>query len=310
MLGWLLTAVVAVGVMLRGLEPSGTFLIGLTGLAPLLLFPVAGVVMSAWIVRTHSMRFAAVGAVVIYLFTFFNPSAVVGCGPEPEAPDDVVIFSQNVEQYVGQPSLLAADLATADADVIVLQEVRPDYLAALDAEPILAAYPHRADREAPSVSSGLAIRSRLPLREVSDNTLGGRPILRATVDAPTGSFALNVVHTTAPIGDHAIAQWTTQLTELADYDRSTPTVIAGDFNATLDHKPFRALVESGWTDVHDEKGCGFDATWPADRPLTLLRLDHVLLTDHFEVRDLRIGDGNGGDHRSLRATIALYSPHG
>ena len=103
----------------------------------------------------------------------------------------------------------------------------------------------------------------------------------------------------------AVDRWAAQLDALAGYDRATPAALVGDFNATADHSQFRAITNAGWTDAHDPKGCGYDATWPADQLMPVLRLDHALLTDHFEVRALDLGPGNGSDHRSLTTTIRL-----
>ena len=85
-------------------------------------------------------------------------------------------------------------------------------------------------------------------------------------------------------------------------------MIGGDFNATVHHARFRSLLRSGWTDVHEPKGCGFDATWPADHPLVpmpLLQLDHTLVSDHWEVLSVEIGEPNGADHHPVISRIRL-----
>ena len=60
-----------------------------------------------------------------------------------------------------------------------------------------------------------------------------------------------------------------------------PQVVAGDFNATRDHGPFRELLAAGFLDCADSSQNrswpGF--TWPATgRALPVLRLDHVLVS--------------------------------
>jgi endonuclease/exonuclease/phosphatase family metal-dependent hydrolase len=60
-----------------------------------------------------------------------------------------------------------------------------------------------------------------------------------------------------------------------------PQVLAGDFNATRDHGPFRELLAAGFLDCADSSQNwswpGF--TWPATgRVLPVLRLDHVLVS--------------------------------
>ena len=73
----------------------------------------------------------------------------------------------------------------------------------------------------------------------------------------------------------------------------------------------RDLLGQGWTDVHEPKGCGLDATWPTGHttrlPIPVYRLDHVLVTDDFEVLDVRFGDPAGSDHIPVVAELQVGS---
>ena len=130
--------------------------------------------------------------------------------------------------------------------------------------------------------------------------------MRARIDGPHGPFTVDNIHLTAPVAGGLVSSWESQLAELQAVDTSGAAILAGDFNATMDHSQFRDLVERGWTDAHEPKGCGFDATWPTGRATpTLLRLDHVLVTERFEVLAVEIGPGDGSDHRSVTATVRL-----
>ena len=135
------------------------------------------------------------------------------------------------------------------------------------------------------------------------------PLLRVTVDGPTGPFALVAVHVPAPRDTSLIEKWDAELVAMTAIDPTTPTVLAGDFNASEDHAQFRALLARGWTDVHAAKGCGFDATWPEDRLFPpFVRIDHVLVSRHFTPTGLEIGPGASSDHRSVTASIVLEPP--
>ncbi len=76
-------------------------------------------------------------------------------------------------------------------------------------------------------------------------------------------------------------------------------LVGGDFNATLDHRAFRALLRRGTTDATLQAGAGHLATYPAARPWPpLVSLDHVLLRGPVAtaVRPARVA---GTDHRGL-----------
>ena len=45
--------------------------------------------------------------------------------------------------------------------------------------------------------------------------------------------------------------------------RGDVQILAGDFNATLDHPELRALLDRGYIDAADAAGSGLVWTWPA-----------------------------------------------
>ncbi|MEQ4725768.1 endonuclease/exonuclease/phosphatase family protein [Nonomuraea sp. B19D2] len=86
-------------------------------------------------------------------------------------------------------------------------------------------------------------------------------------------------------------------------------VLAGDFNATLDHLPMRELLASGYRDAADVMGRGFTATWPQALGRTLrppgVTIDHVLADSRMAVRDFRVLELRHTDHRPVFADVRL-----
>ena len=65
--------------------------------------------------------------------------------------------------------------------------------------------------------------------------------------------------------------------------------MAGDFNATLDHRELRALLDRGWIDAADAVGAGLTWTWPALRRRALpLTIDHVLVDRRVRVEEVTV----------------------
>ena len=84
-------------------------------------------------------------------------------------------------------------------------------------------------------------------------------------------------------------------------------ILAGDFNATLDHSVLRSLISTGYRDAADVVGKGFVGTWgpyDGDRipPVTL---DRVLADKRIGVVDVAVFDLAGSDHRPVMATLTL-----
>jgi endonuclease/exonuclease/phosphatase (EEP) superfamily protein YafD len=115
------------------------------------------------------------------------------------------------------------------------------------------------------------------------------------------------------VAAHAVAprrndmqHWRDDLRWLADQCGGSNVIMAGDFNATVDHMAGLG-VDDGTLgrcrDVAAETGNGAVGTWPTDMPaLTGAPIDHVLVSDEWRATGslvLRSFDGSGSDHRPL-----------
>ncbi len=311
-IGWSLVLTAAIVLWLRWRGADQSALIALVGLTPALIAPIAVAGLAAWRSRNTILQLATAALALTFVVTMNPVSAVIGCGPNPVAsPGDetgdggITIYSANVLRGGGQPDRIADAIVAAEADIIVLQEVSSAFIQTLRADPQLDDYAYRADGG--GEQSGRVLWSRWPLSDVQVDWFVVSELVSATVDSPTGRFRLANVHTQAPIRNRDVAPWQAQFDQLDQLPTDVPTVLAGDFNATADHRPFRDLLGQGWTDVHEPKGCGFDATWPVDQltPVPVYRLDHVLVTDHFEVDEVRLGRPEGSDHLPVITRIEL-----
>ena len=88
-----------------------------------------------------------------------------------------------------------------------------------------------------------------------------------------------------------------------------PRVLAGDFNATLDHAELRRLLGRGYRDAAEQAGVALRPTWPADRSLlpALVTIDHVLADHRVRVIAVRTVAVPGSDHRGVLADLLLPS---
>lgn len=77
-----------------------------------------------------------------------------------------------------------------------------------------------------------------------------------------------------------------------------------DFNATLDHRHLRGVLDRGWRDAAGEVGEGLRPTWPVGRRVGL-HIDHVLVSADFAVGRVSIHEIPGTDHRAVVADLAL-----
>jgi endonuclease/exonuclease/phosphatase (EEP) superfamily protein YafD len=83
-------------------------------------------------------------------------------------------------------------------------------------------------------------------------------------------------------------------------------ILAGDFNATLDHAELRRLLDTGYADAADEVGAGLKGTWPRGRRFPPpVAIDHVLADTRIGVRRFEVHAITGTDHRAVLADLVL-----
>jgi endonuclease/exonuclease/phosphatase family metal-dependent hydrolase len=195
------------------------------------------------------------------------------------------------------------------ADVLFVQELTGGAAARLQQAGLGDLLPHRVAQLVPHDTHG-SIYARYPLR-------GGRlaapvPAARCTarLDLPSGqSVQLACIHAAPPRppwSPGAAARWRSQLSALPAPGDS-PRILAGDFNATLDHAQFRLLLSRGYLDAASQAGNGLSFTWgprPGRRP-TLLTIDHVLVDRRCAVLTTSAHWLTGSDHRALYAELRL-----
>lgn len=86
-----------------------------------------------------------------------------------------------------------------------------------------------------------------------------------------------------------------------------PSIVAGDFNSTLDHAGFRKLVQGRLVDAARETGRGLTPTWSPrpSWPVGLLAIDHILVDRRCAVQHTSVHRLPGTDHRALFAQVRL-----
>lgn len=302
MIGWPLILGITMVLVLRWRDIDDVYVIAIVGLTPFLLAPLLVADLAAWFSRSLTLQIAAAVITAACLFTIAPFDAIIGCQPS-SGEGEITIMTANVKSGAGRPDAIAANIAATDPDVIVLQETKTPFMRALAANAGMEAWPYRSN-EIPEANNGTVVWSKWPLSDAHADALPVNSSVEAVVESPRGDFTVASIHTASPTSPRKVDMWHEQLEGLAGLPTGSPMVIGGDFNATEDHQPFRRLLDQGWTDVHDDKGCGPDLTWSSRRLSTpVMRLDHILVTDDFEVLSTEIGDAGGSDHRPVISRI-------
>jgi endonuclease/exonuclease/phosphatase family metal-dependent hydrolase len=197
-----------------------------------------------------------------------------------------------------------------DVDVLSVQELTPDAEAALRATGIAQLLPtsHVIPARPGSVTAASgAVWTRLTVAERgAEPGTFEQPTVRLAVDGAR-DVALTAVHTAPPaVSPAAVRAWADDLAALPDPEPGVLRVLAGDFNATLDHGALRAVLRRGYVDAARGVGGALAWTW---RPLRLrfprLTVDHVLVDPRITVTSVAVVTVAGSDHRAVVADLVL-----
>ncbi|MET9270559.1 endonuclease/exonuclease/phosphatase family protein [Kribbella sp. NPDC003557] len=121
-----------------------------------------------------------------------------------------------------------------------------------------------------------------------------------------GPIRLIAYHGYPPLPD-AVTTWKKDLQTVRRWcAQNPPTVVAGDFNATLDHADFRQALGGYCRSIGPTVGGGLRGTWPADQPALLrTQIDHVVVSRQFQPGRFSTYPIQGTDHRAVVATAAI-----
>ena len=210
------------------------------------------------------------------------------------------------------------------ADVLFVQELTDDAAARLVRAGLGDLLPYQVPQPAPSGTQD-SIYARFPLHggplaaPVSAAQCTARLDLPSGPSAPsapsgpsTQSVQLACIHAAPPKppwSAAATARWRSHLSALPA-PAGSPFILAGDFNATLDHAQFRRLLRRGYADAARQAGHGLSLTWgprPGRRP-ALLAINHVLTDRRCAVLTTSAHVLPGSDHRALYAELRLPAP--
>lgn len=227
-----------------------------------------------------------------------------GAGSAPR----IRIFTSNLKYTNTHMAGIAEEIRRARPDVVLLQELSPANLEALQRTGVIDEFKFTLIQ--PQVRpTGTGVLSNLPMTDAATWDVSGMVNARVTVAVGDRTVRIYDVHTNAPFGAPGAPRWKRQLAQIrqAAAAETGPLVVAGDFNASYGHRPFRALLDGGLSDTHVEAGRGSAKTWPRDIPLLppLVRIDHVLVSPQISVLSIAEGVGRGSDHRPLIADLAV-----
>lgn len=268
----------------------------------------------------------------------------------------LTVMTCNVYKGAADPTAIVAAVRENRVEVLALQETTVDFVARLRAAGLDELLPH-SQRSSSDGIYGNGVWSAYPLADCASDDIGSSAsampagtIEVTRADGTNARVRLVSVHTCSP-GPGYWNLWRRSIEEIGVVrsrvaaDPTCAYVLMGDFNATWDHAPFRAMLgvdgaggagPAGTTDAaatDAEKGVGNNAahagqdatggsvtlhdaahecgqrlvaTWPSNALVApLVGIDHVVTSDAAVATTVQTLAIPGSDHAALLATLAL-----
>jgi endonuclease/exonuclease/phosphatase (EEP) superfamily protein YafD len=312
LLAWALVVAAAGGTALRWVDAASSPVALVQSLTPYVALLVLLALCGALLPGPWTARVALVGACLLVLAVHAAIWLPWLTEEEPQAGTELTVMTVNL--YVGRADLqtVVDEVRRQEADLLVLTEVSPGSMAELLRRGIDGPLPHALPTQVTARGSTI-IRSRVPLTPLPAERGGSAtlPVSRSPVGvlaaADVGKHVVvRGVHPTHPVG-RRVERWRAGLDALTDAVGHTrgPMIVAGDFNASVDHPAMRQLMAPGLRDAHEVAGAGRPATWPRERGFApFVHIDHVL------VRGLDVASATevtipGSDHKAVVARVVV-----
>ena len=279
-------------------------------------FAVAGVAVAAATSWWLALLLSAPAATLLawQLPPARRPNRIVAQLPQAADPGPGVlslrVLTLNLLGGKADPAAVVREIERHRVDVLVLQELTSEMVDRLAEAGVDTRLPFCQLDPRPG-PNGTGLWTRWPLAPLPPipGLVAAAP--RARIEpVPGRPVTLTGVHPRPPMRRRA-RRWQRELAAIRSALAATggQQVVAGDFNASRDHRPFRDLLDDGFLDCADaaQQRPWPAFTWPAGgRIPPVMRLDHVLVSQAgATVCASRIVQVPGTDHRGVLAVIEL-----
>ncbi|GAA1496012.1 endonuclease/exonuclease/phosphatase family protein [Paeniglutamicibacter kerguelensis] len=318
-IGWalLVPVLLLLGLRLTGLS-VGTPWVQLLSLTPLFIVPSLGALLFFALARRTFPALVAAGAAIalaVLLVAPFAPAGNVrGTATQDCSAPGLRMMSLNARLGRADAAAVVETVRREQVQLLAIQEFTPALGAELSAAGLDELLPHTTQvPEGGAAGAGIFSQFPLTVRDVPglDSMSFENPTASFTVFGSDGRerrVEITNVHTFPPLPD-AVDSWRHDLAALAAVNTGGGTrILAGDFNATYDHREFRDLLHANADAPLSDASTGglarLQPTWPREHQYSPgIVIDHVLTSADVSTCDYATGRIPGSDHAAVLVTL-------
>ncbi|HSR88663.1 MAG TPA: endonuclease/exonuclease/phosphatase family protein [Pontiella sp.] len=225
--------------------------------------------------------------------------------PVPAAEKPFRAMLMNINAANGNTEMVLGSISRAEPDILLLEEVTPQWARAL--EILNAIYPYQVS-EPQEGCFGIMLLSKYPLEHGKVVEIGSAevPSITADMHLPAGVISVIGTHPVPPIGGKASGLRNGQLAELPAViiGQQHPVLLIGDLNTSPWSSRFTNLLKASGLN-NSMKGFGHQPSWPARHFFLRIPLDHVLHSPQIMVHNRMMLQDVGSDHFPVIVDFSL-----
>ena len=154
---------------------------------------------------------------------------------------------------------------------------------------------------------GMVIYSKFSLENTELKIFSlGRKVVSTDIRVQGKIISILAVHPSVPTRQKSFIDRNKQLAAIGEYAAQikNPVVVVGDFNVTMWSPFYKSMVKTGGL-RNARSGFGILPTWPTNKPLLYIPIDHCLVSKDIQVLNIRTGRKIGSDHLPLITDLAI-----
>jgi endonuclease/exonuclease/phosphatase family metal-dependent hydrolase len=229
-----------------------------------------------------------------------------GQANEPEGGVPLTVMTANLH-FGGADAARVVELVRDNGvDVLSVQELTPDAVRRLRAAGLEQLLDERIT-PAQEGGGGGGIYATGPLEPTGNlgRHTGGFRMPSARLEVAGSPLSVVSVHPVPPTAPNGVQRWRNALEALPPTGGSDQLgLLLGDFNATLDHRELRQVLDRGYVDAADATGDALVTTWSRGG-WPPIAIDHLLVDERVYVSATEIHELPGSDHKVVIADLVL-----
>lgn len=256
-------------------------------------------------VLIRNIQIASYSLTSFLINSYFVLPLFFGSASEPQVDktSEIKVLLSNVLTGNTRYTKLENLIRSEEPDILVLQEIDSNWVKNMS--PVFDEYPHRLIQPR-SDNFGIAVLSKIKVLEQNVVSWGrlGIPSIESKLKFGDQIFHLLATHPLPPTSPENYQFRNTQISDVAArvIEIEAAKLVVGDLNITpwsSDYKPLEAELTNA------RYGFGVLPTWSANIPILRIPIDHILVSEDFEVLNTKTGPDIGSDHLPLISVLRL-----